>query len=307
MQNIQLQSFLRVVEEDGVSRAAEKLFLTQPAVTRHIHALEHELQTPLFVRIGRRMRLTQAGHILCDYARRSLSTLEECRTVLADLKKGDKGRIVLGAGVTTSIFHLPCWLREFQKICPKIDVVVRTGSSQDVVKTVLERKVDLGFITSPTSDPRLRSVELFEDAIVLVGPTRHPLASSPLSAKRFSQAPLILFPGGSGFRAYLDAEFSNAGLVPLIKMENDSLEAIKSFVSVGLGLSFLPESAVTKEISSGQLRHVRVKGMKKLFRKTSVIYHSDRYVSTAVYRFLQVVYDRCGVKDEFLPKRISLK
>ncbi len=155
MELSQLESFLRVAEAGSVSRAADTLYLTQPGVTKQIRALERELDVVLFDRTRRGMQLTPAGHALLDYARRSLGLLEECREVLQDLESGVSGRLVLGAGVTTSIFHLPRWLRAFQGEHPGVDVVVRTGRSREVAALVLAREIDLGLITSPARHPDL--------------------------------------------------------------------------------------------------------------------------------------------------------
>src|SRR5947209_10331009 len=145
----QLRSFLRVAEAGSVTRAAEALHLTQPAVTQHVRGLERELGARLFDRTERGMRLTQAGAALLHSARQQMALLDECRAVIADLESGAAGRLALGAGVTTSVFQLPAWLRAFQDAHPGVDVVVRTGRSREVAAMALERQIDLGLITSP--------------------------------------------------------------------------------------------------------------------------------------------------------------
>src|SRR5262249_44398093 len=157
------------------------------------------------------------------------------------------GRLVLGAGVTTSIFHLPGWLRAFQEVYPGIEVVVRTGRSREVAALALEREIDLGLVTSPVQHPDLTVVGLYDEDIILVTPSRHPLANRAVPAEALAQAPLILFPQGTGFRGYLDRALADAAIPVHVKMESDSVEAIKSFVEVGLGVSFLPAAAVEAE------------------------------------------------------------
>src|SRR4051812_4419660 len=111
MEISQLQSFIYIAQTGSITATAEKLFLTQPAVTQQLRSLERELGLPLFERTGRGMRLTPAGDALVPYAQQSLAILDEGRQVLLDMAGGLSGRLILGAGVTTSIFHLPQWLR----------------------------------------------------------------------------------------------------------------------------------------------------------------------------------------------------
>lgn len=285
MELFQLRSFLRVAETGSITRASEALFLTQPAVTQHVRALERELGVALFDRTGRGVQLTAAGEVLVEYAKRSLAALDEGRQVIADLESGAAGRLLLGAGVTTSIFNLPEWLRAFGQTYPGVDVVVRTGRSKEVAGWVLDREIDLGLVTSPVELRELTVIDLYDEEIVLVGPQ-----------DRQAQAdmPLILFPKGSGFRDYLDRALADAGVAIGVKMETDSVEAIKGFVQVGLGASLLPLSSVEAEIRSGQLVRVALENMPELRRKTSIIYRADRYMSRAANGFLKLLSGRFG-------------
>jgi DNA-binding transcriptional LysR family regulator len=285
----QLASFLRVAEEGSVTRAAAALHLTQPAVTQHVRALERELGVPLFDRTERGMRLTQPGETLRDYARRSLGLLQEARDVLGDLERSSQGRVVIGAGVTTSIFRLPDWLRQLQREHPGIDVTVRTGRSREIAALALAREIDLGLVTSPIQEPALTIAPLFDEEIVLVAPPDHPLASGAHAVEELREHPLIFFSRGSGFREYLDRALAAAGVVPRVKMESDSVEAIKSFVEVGLGASFLPAGAVRAELGTGTLLRARVTGLPPLYRTTSVLYRTDRYLNAGARSFLAVV------------------
>jgi DNA-binding transcriptional LysR family regulator len=302
MELFQLQSFVRVAEEGSITRAADLLHLTQPAVTNHVRALERELRVPLFDRTGRGVRLTPAGRSLLDYARRSLGLLDECRQVLTDLQEGTFGRLVLGAGVTTSIFHLPGWLRQFQEASPGVDVTVRTGRSREIAQLAVEREIDLGIVTSPSDHPDLRTSHLFEEEIVLVTPPEHPLAGRTAPAEELEAASLILFRSGTGFRNYLDRSLAKSGLRVRVKMESDSAEAIKSFVEVGLGISFLPAAAVAPELEAGTLARAWVAGLPELKRNTAAIYRADRYLSAPVRSFLEVLTARFGACfDPLLP------
>lgn len=286
METAQIQSFLQVVETGSISRAAKAVHLTQPAVTKQIMALERELKTPLFDRTGRGMQLTAAGELLSSYARRSMALQEECRQAIADLDSGESGELVIGAGVTTSIFQLPHWLQALKARLPGLDVTVRTGSSREVVQWTLEREILLGLVTTPVEHRDLTVKGLFDERIVLVASPD----MAPASPMKTLTLPLILFPRGSGFRDYLDRELSEGGIDVRVKMETDSLEAIKSFVASGLGASFLPAGTVAREIEEGVLRTVSVRGLARLRRRTSLIYRSDRHLGAGAKAFIKV----CG-------------
>lgn len=279
-----LESFLRVADMGSVSRAAEKLHLSQPAVTKQVRTLEEALGVALVERSGRGIRLTEAGELLAEYGRRGSLLLDECRQALADLAQGGRGRLTLGAGVTTCIFHLPAWLRRFRQRHPSVDVVVRTSTSRAVTEQVLDRELDLGFVTSPVRDARLAVKPLFAEDIVLV-------AAPDFRVRRgisLGGVPLILFPPTTGFRRYLDDTLGSERLGRQVKMETDSVEAIKSFVEVGLGASFLPATSVAGEIAAGRLQRLRLSGLPRLRRSTSVVYRSDRRMGSAAQYFLDV-------------------
>ncbi|MDP2857429.1 MAG: LysR family transcriptional regulator [Bacillota bacterium] len=286
MELVQLRTFLKVAEHGSVTKAAAGLHLTQPAVTQHIRALERQFGTALFERTGRGMLLNGPGELLRDYARKALAAIEDGQQVIADIVQGRSGRLILAAGVTTSIFHLPRWLQSFREAHPDVDITVKTGRSREVARMALDREIDLGLVTSPVPHPDLEALPLFDEQIVLVGPPDS--SPSPITQATLSETPLILFPRGTGFRAYLDQVLAQAGAAPHVKMETDSVESIKGFVQVGLGMSFLPLSAVQAEIDAGLLVRVDVEGIAPLTRTTAVVRRKDRYFGVAARDFLAI-------------------
>ncbi len=282
-----LSSFLKVAEERNISRAADALFLSQPAVTQQMRTLERELGTVLFERTGKGVCLTGSGHLLLEYARKSISLLDEAQRAIEEYEKGISGRLVIGAGTTTSIFSLPPLLSRFRSSHPGIDIVVRTGGSRQVAQMVLEREVEIGLVTSRVPHPDLLETQLFEERILLVAPRDHPLSYVTVDKRDLSEYALIVFPQGTGFRAYLDSVLREEGISMRVKMETDSVEAIKSFVAVGLGVSFLPQSAVEHEIRDGVLEEVVVKGLPVLRRLTSAIHRRGAVLSRTAISFME--------------------
>ena len=280
-----VRSFLQVAELQSVSAAARVLGLTQPAVTKQIRALEAALECSLLERAGRGIRLTAAGELLAEYGRRSAAVISELRQVLGELQQGKSGKLSIGAGVTTSVQLLPSWLRELGRRFPGLDVSVRTGTSRDVEAWVAAAELDVGFVTSEPRRGELLGRPVFEEEIVLV--------VEPSAARRervrLEELPLILFPRSTGFRSYLEQRWLERGLSPQVKMETDSVEAIKSFVAVGLGASFLPLSTVEEELRRGVLARVTAQGMGPLRRRTTLIRRQDRRPSFALRSFLEIV------------------
>jgi DNA-binding transcriptional LysR family regulator len=280
-----LRGFLKVAELGSVSQAARSLGLSQPAVTKQLRALEAALDGPVIERFGRGVRLTVRGAVLLDHARRAALALDDCASALAELDAGNSGTLVVGAGVTTSILQLPPWLGELRRRHPGIDVSVRTGSSHDVERWAVAAEIDVGFVTSEVRRPQLVVRRLFEEEIVLV--------ASPHIGRRvpvaLSELALILFPRTTGFRAYLDQRFAARRLTVNVKMEIDSVEAIKSFVAVGLGASFLPLGTVQGELERGLLVRLEPSGLGRLRRRTALVWRQDRKPTFALRKFLEIV------------------
>jgi DNA-binding transcriptional LysR family regulator len=280
-----LESFLTVAATSSISRAAKRLHLSQPAVTKQVRALEHTVGVKLLVRSARGVRLTAAGELLRDAARRSAALLDECQVSLADLAAGDLGKLSIGAGVTTSIFQLPGWLRSYRRRWPRVDIRVRTGSSRDVAELVREREVDCGFVTSEIKQRALIARRLYSEEIVLVAA---PSLKLPARAV-LESVPLIMFPEHSGFRRFLERAFAAAGLHAQVKMEIDSVEATKALLAIGLGAAFLPAVAVQREFQQKQLRRLAVQGLPRLRRHTSLLLREGRSPSAALANLLRIV------------------
>jgi DNA-binding transcriptional LysR family regulator len=280
-----LTSFIEVARLGSVSLAARSLGLSQPAVSKQMRALERDLDIPLFEREGRGIRLSQAGALLAGYAGRSAALLQECRSALGELGGGRAGPLALAAGVTTSILQLPAWLRRFSRERPRVEVSVRTGASRLVESWVLDRLVDAGFVTSESRHPELVVTRLFDEPVHLCV-SRRSAFRGQVDGRRL---PLILFPPGSGFRDFLDAKLAAAGQPLTARMESDSVEAIKAFVRADLGAAWLPEGAVRRELASGRLRRIQMRGVPPLSRSTALIRRADRRPSAALRHFIGIV------------------
>jgi DNA-binding transcriptional LysR family regulator len=285
----QLEAFLAVAERRSVSGAAKALYLTQPALSARLRNLERELGTELFVRTPKGVRLTQAGHAFRPYAQRALQTLAEGRQLVAELSRGGAGQLTLGAAPALSTYALPPLLQRFQARYPNVQLIVRTGHSEEILEMVLREQVDLGLVREIRHGDVI-SVPIYEDEVVLVAHPQHSFAKrrtirfGDLVAER-----LILFDRTSSYFE-LTSEFFRQGLVPPGLIELDNVEAAKKMVEHGLGAALLPRTSVAKELEAGTLVRVKIVGAPTLRRKIAAIRRRDSLAPSALAdNFLAVV------------------
>lgn len=286
----QLTTFCTVVDENGFTRAAEVLSISQPAVSKQVQSLEQHLRTTLLVRTGRQLSLTPAGEIVYSYARRVIHAIEELRGALENLAVPGYGRLSIGSVSTVALFTLPQLLGSYAQQHPLVTVHVRTGSVNAVLRMVLRNEIDVGLVTVPLNHELIRTVPLFRDRIVLVaGPDTVWARDKVVSAERLSRMPMIAYERNSKFRGYVDASFEAAGVTPDVIMEFDSHEAVKAMVKAGFGVAMEPWSAIADELHAGRLVELTVDGLGELGRMTSLIVRRDRHYSPPVRAFVDLV------------------
>jgi len=285
-----LQAFLAVAETSSFSLAAEKLFLTQPAVSKRIAALEQELGTALFDRIGRQIGLTEAGRALLPRARRILDELEDSRRAIANLSGRIAGRLSFATSHHIGLHRLPPVLREFHQRYPEVELDIQFMDSEAACQAVLHGELELGIVTLPTlTPPNLETRLLWNDPLAVVVATGHPLATGKNTAvAELAQWPAILPAQGTYTREIVEATFARAGLVPQVSMATNYLETIKMLVAVGLGWSVLPHTMLDGEVQALQLRGFSPQ------RSLGVVYHRARSRSNAAEALIAVATRLAG-------------
>src|ERR1041385_214240 len=242
----QLESFVEVARRATVSRAAEALFLTQPAITARLRSLERDLGVDLFVRSHRGMKLTDAGRAFLPYAERAMATVDEGRAVMTNLREGTVGSLVIGAAPAVSTYVLPG--------------ILRTWRTEEVLDMVLRGEANLG-IGRPVRHPDVELIPLFEDEMLLVVAARHPFAArGKVSMAELAGERLVLFDRTSSYHELTSSLFRQAGVVPASTLELDNVEAAKKMVQQGLGVALLPRMALAQELRSRSLRPVKITG-----------------------------------------------
>ncbi len=269
MENFRLKVFRTVAEESSFRRAAERLHLSQPAVSQQIHALEEELSTTLFDRGKGRIRLTDAGTVLLRYARKGARLADEAHAALSSLRGETTGTLRIGASMTVTQYILPRMLGAFLEEHPRIEPTVTSANTEHIVEALAARKIDLGLIEGPVSSRDVFRQRFFEDRLVLIVGRRsawpEPRPGKPtIPLRALTEVPLIMRERGSGSRHVVELALRRAGLrlrELRIAMDLDSIVAIISAVEAGLGAGFVSEWAIQKELKLGTVRVIPVDGL----------------------------------------------
>jgi LysR family transcriptional regulator, transcriptional activator of the cysJI operon len=267
LENFRLVVFRAVAEQQSFRKAAEELYLTQPAVSLQIKALEEELGVQLFDRSGPRAGLTPAGTILLDHARRVHHLLAQAEDRIAALSGDHAGKLTLGASTTIAQYVLPRLLGEFCAENPRIELTLMSGNTEHIVNEVRESKIPLGFIEGPPRARDVRTEPFLRDEILLIAPAAHEWAErGSATCADLTSTPLLMRERGSGTRRITEMALEKQGLkcrALHIAMELDSTEAIKSAVEAGLGVGFVSRWAIAKDLRLGKsFKIVEMKGLR---------------------------------------------
>jgi DNA-binding transcriptional LysR family regulator len=297
----QLQAFLEVARARSVSRAADSLFLTQPALTARIQGLERDLGAQLFVRTPRGMKLTEAGDAFLPFAARAIETLADGRRMVNAFERGGAGKLALGAAPAVSTYVLPAVLARFSVGHPRVAVSVRTGHSEELLDLVVRDRVDLGLVRA-LRHPDIASTPLYEDRLLLVVEPKHRFAlTGSIELAQIAGEQLVLFDRTSSYTELTNALFRGAGVVPLGVMELDNIEAAKKMVQQGFGVALLPQTAVAAELEAGLLCEIEIEDAEPVRRQIVAIRRRDRGQAIgAVASFLTLLRE---MQSELNPER----
>jgi DNA-binding transcriptional LysR family regulator len=264
---------LRAISESGSFTAAgDRLRVSQSAISRQVLLLESELNESLFLRVGRRVRMTAAGEALLRLGHRVLQDLTDTVASISDPAKPVTGTVRLVGGMTVAIYVFPALLKEFHRSHPRAELKITAGAGEHVAPLVRHGGADIGLLTLPIDDPDLVTVPALEEELMLVAAAAHPLARRrAVSAADLRRQQFVLFERGSNTRRVIDDFLARGDVDPRIVMETENVEIIKALVRAGLGISIIPYLAVAREVSSGRLFVSRIHG-ESLWRRTGWVY-----------------------------------
>lgn len=285
----QLKAFLAVAQDGSFSRAAEKLYLTQPAVSKQIQALEEALGMRLFDRVGRSILLTEAGNILHDHAHIVFQTLEEARETINQLRGLQRGHLRISAASTIGTYMLLQPLGELKAQFPGIEISLAITNKARVVQQVLNHEVEIGFVGPPVEPAELEREEYLLDELVLILAPTHRLArEESVAVAELAEEVFILREQGSGTREIMEEELGRVHVSLKKAMELGSTEAIKQAVTANLGVSIVSKFAISLEILQGRLAVARLPEL-NLRRQLFIIHHGGRILSPAAQEFCSLL------------------
>jgi len=289
MADRRLQVFHAVAKHLSFTKAAEALFMTQPAVTFQIRQLEEHFNTRLFDRAHGRIALTPAGQVALEYAERILGMSAELDTRLKEMGGHAAGPLLIGASMTIGEYVLPQLIGKFKARYPAVVPTLFVGNSEAVQDRVAERTLDLGFIEGDSHLSSLQSEVCSEDELQVVCAPSHPLAREACALPAsLTQHAYVSREAGSGTRAVVDRYLQQTGVAPEsmnVVVELGSPEALKGLVATGLGFAIMSRVIAAREVQLGQL--VQVPLEPPLIRNFSVVYPKERFHSKLVAGFLQ--------------------
>ena len=283
----QLETFLEVARHSSFSRAAEKRFRTQPAISSQIRALEEEIGARLFDRSGGKVALTASGKAFQKYAEEALQARRNIVSALAEMERVPRGEIVVGANEGTCLHILPEVFAEFKKLYPSVGVNISRLERAKILESVIDNSVDFGVVSAPVDDKRLTVVNIHRDELIIIVPPNHPLSRMKEAViAEVAKFPLLL-PKVGRTRDSVENLFHERHLKPRIAMELDSSELLKRFVAADVGVGFIARSNVIEDVKAGALAAIPI-GDAAIRRDLALVFRKDKALSRAALAFIEI-------------------
>jgi LysR family transcriptional regulator, low CO2-responsive transcriptional regulator len=283
----QLETFLEVARHTSFSRAAEKRFRTQPAISSQIRSLEEEVGARLFDRSGGKVALTAAGKLFQQYAEQTLDARKTMLITLAEMERIPRGEIVVGANEGTCLHILPEVFAEFKKLYPNVGVQISRLERAKIMESIIDNSVDFGVVSAPVDDKRLTVVNIHRDELVIIAPPGHSLSRMKQAAIADVVPFPLLLPKIGRTRDALENLFHERHLKPKISMELDSSELLKRFVAADVGIGFIARSNVMEDVKAGVLAAIAMADA-SIRRDLALVFRKDKALSRAALAFIEI-------------------
>jgi DNA-binding transcriptional LysR family regulator len=291
----QLVTFVEVARLGSFSRAGQKVFRSQSAVSAQIRQLEHEYGEKLLDRAGKSVRLTPAGEVLFEYAWRLLNLHNESLRAVADQASAPRGVLALGANEATCLYVLPDIFHAYHRLYPAVRINIYRNFSHKILQRVEDGTIDLGIATLPVKSTSLRVHPVFRDRIMLMTSPSNPLAKmKAVRTSDIAQQPLI-FPKTGSTRQLLDKLFRPYCSSLRVTMELPSVGMIKRFVAAGLGVSLISASFARDEVRARQVKLIPLQDV-ELWRELGLVYRRHRTLPRAATAFITLVRERADAQ-----------
>ncbi|MDZ5610675.1 LysR substrate-binding domain-containing protein [Bacillus pseudomycoides] len=282
----QLEYFRAVCEELHFTRAAEKVGISQPSLSQQIRLLEYEIGTPLFDRIGKKTALTESGRLLLRHTQNIFDELEQAQTAIKELNGLQRGSISVGTLLTVENYLIPPTLLSFHRLYPNIEVSVLGLRTGDIVKGLLENKLDIGIVFLPMNNNELETISLYKEELTLAVPNEHPLEDKDMvSLEVLRTTPSILLPESYFIRQIINKFCNELGFLPRPILEITTMESLINMVVKGIGVTILPRPYL-ECLNNNKIRIIPILNS-NLSREVGIIYRKDKYMSAATHIFVE--------------------
>ncbi len=295
----QLETFLEVARHASFSRAAEKRFRTQPAISSQIRSLEEEVGAKLFDRSGGKVSLTAAGKAFQKYVEETLDARKTMLVNLAEMERIPRGEIIVGANEGTCLHILPEVFADFKKQYPDVSVNIKRADYGKILESVIDNSVDFGVVSLPVTDNRLTVVLIHRDELVIIAPPNHPLGKlKSATMADVGSFPLVV-PKAGHTRDALDQLFHDRRMKPNYTMELDSSELLKRFVAAGVGVGFISRSNIQEDVRAKALVAIPMADA-QVRRDLALVFRKDKALSRAALAFIEIAVKHKST-DELIP------
>lgn len=284
----QIQYFQVVARVQHITRAAEILSISQPALSRSIARLEEELEVPLFEREGRTIKLNHYGKLFLERADRILKEYQEVKQEIQDLLNPEYGEISFGFMPTLGTYLIPDLISSFRATYSKIDFRFKQNANDSLIKQLKSNEIDFCLVSSIEPNTKVKWIELWKEEIFLIVPSNHRLSTyESITLNEIENEAFVLLERGNGLRGIADQLFSESGITPNITFEGEEVHTVVAFVAAGLGVTFIPDF---KGVDWDKVSRVRIRSH-KCQRVIGLAWMEGRYLSPAAKRFQQFIID----------------
>lgn len=291
----QLITFLEVAKQGSFSRAGEKVFRSQSAVSAQIRQLEQEYGDRLLDRSGKTVKLTPAGQVLFEYAERLKNLRDESLMAVADHGRTPRGTLLIGANEATCLYVLPDVFAEYCRLYPGVQISIYRNFTYKIVEKLENGAIDVGIVTLPIKSPSLKIQPIFRDKLMLMVSPQNPLAKHKVvPVSEIAKHPL-LFPKTGHTRRLLDRLFRSQNAEVQIRMELPSVGMIKNFVAADLGVSLVSAVFARDDVAAGRVKLIEIEDA-ELWRELGLAYRRDRTLPRASISFIQTIRQMTAAK-----------
>jgi DNA-binding transcriptional LysR family regulator len=283
----QLEILQAIAETGSFTASGRKLNVSQSAISRQIALLEEELGEPLFLRVGRQVRMTPAAESLVQLGQRVSLDVRDTVGAITDHTRALRGTLRLAGGMTVCLYVFPPLLKHLKKVHPEVDVRLTVATAPRSLEEIRAGRVDAGLLTLPVDEADVVTVPVMREELLLVTQPTHRLAKKKkIVPQDLTSEPFVLFEPGSATRHVIDSFFITEKIEPRIVMDTENVEIIKAMVKTGLGIGIVPYQAIAREVRAGQFFCSHIEGH-DLVRETGWVYARANRVPRMIHELLK--------------------